>query len=353
MGGRKRVVVTGGAGFLGSHLCDRLLAAGHVAICVDNFHTGRRANVDHLNDHSSFELVEHDIAAPLNLDADEIFNLACPASPQHYQDDPVRTTKTSVFGAFNVLELANRTRSRVLQASTSEVYGDPLEHPQHETYHGNVNPIGPRACYDEGKRCAETLFFDFQRQYGTEIKVARIFNTYGPRMQPNDGRVVSNFIVQALRGAPITVYGEGAQTRSFCYVDDLVTGLVALMGSPPDLMGPVNLGNPGEFTVRELAKLVIDLTGSSSKMVFRPLPADDPRQRRPDISLASSALGWRPEVGLRDGLVRTISYFESLLKYGAPLEPARTAATLVNRDCYAGGIIEDTGTVEETAPLGE
>ncbi len=356
MSERNRIIVTGGAGFVGSHLCDRLLEGGHTVVCVDNFHTGRRENVDHLLDHSNFEIVEHDVAVPFYLDADKVYNLACPASPEHYQDDPIRTMKTSVFGAFNVLDLAKRSGSRILQASTSEVYGDPIEHPQHESYNGNVNPIGPRACYDEGKRCAETLFFDFHRQHGIEIKVARIFNTYGPRMQPNDGRVVSNFIVQALCGRPITIYGEGAQTRSFCYVDDLVSGLVALMDSPSDLHGPFNLGNPGEFTVRELAELVIDLTGTSSEIVYCPLPADDPRQRRPNIDHATSELGWKPEVCLRDGLVRTISYFDALLKAGThePDAAVQTShASAFNGERYKRRVIKETGAVEEAAPIGK
>jgi UDP-glucuronate decarboxylase len=310
---RRRVVVTGGAGFLGSHLCERLLAEGNGILCVDNFLTGRTGNIEHLKDHPAFEVITHDITAPLHVEADEIFNLACPASPAHYQSDPVHTLKTSVLGAINMLGLAKRLKRPILQASTSEVYGDPSEHPQRESYHGNVNPIGPRACYDEGKRCAETLCFDYHRQHGVEIKIARIFNTYGPRMQPTDGRVVSNFIVQALRGEPITIYGSGEQTRSFCFVDDLIDALIALMRSDASLTGPVNLGNPVEFTIRDLAELVIDLTGSPSKVVFRPLPTDDPSQRRPDISLAQDKLGWRPKVQLREGLVRTIAYFDELL----------------------------------------
>lgn len=309
----KRVVVTGGAGFLGSHLCDRLLAEGHEVLCVDNFLTGRPGNISHLRDNPAFELIEHDVTLPLFVEADEIFNLACPASPEHYQHDPVHTIKTSVLGAINMLGLAKRLKCRVFQASTSEVYGDPFEHPQRESYHGNVNPIGPRACYDEGKRCAETLFFDYHRQHGIEIKIARIFNTYGPRMQPNDGRVVSNFVVQALKGEPITIYGGGEQTRSFCYVDDLIDGFMALMRSDASFKGPVNLGNPGEFTIKELADLVIEMTGSHSKIVHRPLPVDDPQQRRPDISLANRHLDWAPKVALREGLVHTIAYFDALL----------------------------------------
>ncbi len=313
----RRILVTGGAGFLGSHLCDRLLAAGHEVICADNLFTGTKQNIQHLRDHARFEFIRHDVTFPLYLEVDQIYNLACPASPVHYQHDPVQTTKTSVHGAINMLGLAKRLRARIFQASTSEVYGDPTMHPQREDYWGNVNPIGLRSCYDEGKRCAETLFFDYHRQHGLEIKVARIFNTYGPRMHPNDGRVVSNFIVQALRGEPITVYGEGAQTRSFCFVDDLIEGFVRLMDSPADVTGPVNLGNPGEFTIRELAEIVIELTGSKSPIVKRPLPADDPMQRRPDITLARERLGWQPTIALRDGLVRTIAYFDRLLSGNA------------------------------------
>jgi UDP-glucuronate decarboxylase len=310
----KRILVTGGAGFLGSHLCDRLVEAGHDVLCVDNFFTGRRANVAHLLDSDRFELMRHDVTFPLYVEVDEIYNLACPASPVHYQHDPVQTTKTSVHGAINVLGLAKRTRAKVFQASTSEVYGDPSVHPQPEEYWGNVNPIGIRSCYDEGKRCAETLFFDYHRQHGLEIKVARIFNTYGPRMHPADGRVVSNFIVQALRGEPITIYGEGQQTRSFCYRDDLVEGFIRLMATGPDVTGPINLGNPGEFTMIELAENIIDLTGSASKLTFLPLPADDPKQRQPDITKAREVLGWEPKVKLRDGLTHTIAYFDQLLK---------------------------------------
>lgn len=306
---RKRILVTGGAGFLGSHLCDRLVAQGHDVLCVDNFFTGTKDNIAHLIGNPRFELMRHDVTFPLFVEVDEIFNLACPASPIHYQNDPVQTTKTSVHGAINMLGLAKRVRARIMQASTSEVYGDPDVHPQPEWYKGSVNPIGPRSCYDEGKRCAETLFFDYRRQHNLSIKVARIFNTYGPRMHPNDGRVVSNFIVQALRGDNITIYGDGTQSRSFCYVSDLIDAFLLLMNSPPDFTGPVNLGNPGEFTMVELAQLVIELTGSSSEIVFQPLPVDDPRQRRPDISLAKSALQWEPTIALREGLEKTIAYF--------------------------------------------
>jgi len=309
---RKRVLVTGGAGFLGSHLCERLLEAGDDVLCVDNFYSATRDNVTHLLPHPHFELMRHDVTFPLYVEVDEIYNLACPASPVHYQHDPVQTTKTSVHGAINMLGLAKRVKARILQASTSEVYGDPEVHPQPETYRGSVNPIGPRACYDEGKRCAETLFFDYWRQHRLPIKVARIFNTYGPRMHPNDGRVVSNFIVQALAGEPITVYGEGAQTRSFCYVDDLVDGLVRLMATPAEETGPVNLGNPQEHTILELAKKVIAMTGSRSKIEYRPLPADDPLQRRPDIGKAKAVLGWAPTTPIDQGLEKTIAYFRSL-----------------------------------------
>jgi Nucleoside-diphosphate-sugar epimerases len=308
-----RILVTGGAGFIGSHLCERLIAAGANLICLDNFFTGAKSNITHLLDHPMFELMRHDVTFPLYVEVDQIYNLACPASPVHYQHDPVQTTKTSVHGAINMLGLAKRVRAKILQASTSEVYGDPSQHPQTEEYWGNVNPIGLRSCYDEGKRCAETLFFDYWRQHKLRIKVGRIFNTYGPRMHPNDGRVVSNFIVQALRGAPITLYGDGAQTRSFCYVDDLVEALIRLMGTGDDVTGPINIGNPSEFTIRELAEQVIDLTGSKSKLEFRPLPQDDPRQRRPDISKAKDALAWEPQTPLREGLLKTISYFDDLL----------------------------------------
>jgi len=309
----KRVLVTGGTGFLGSHLCERLLGEGCDVLCVDNYFTGRRANVAHLLDNPNFEVMRHDITFPLYVEVDEIYNLACPAAPIHYQFDPVQTTKVSVHGAINVLGLAKRTKAKIFQASTSEVYGDPLEHPQKESYWGNVNPVGSRSCYDEGKRCAETLFFDYYRQFGLRIKVARIFNTYGPRMHVNDGRVVSNFVVQALRGEDITLYGDGTQSRSFCYVDDLIEGFVRFMNAPDEVVGPMNLGNPVEFTVRQLAEMVLDLVGGSSKLVYQPLPSDDPKQRQPDIGFAKEALGWEPKVALRDGLVKTIAYFEELL----------------------------------------
>jgi UDP-glucuronate decarboxylase len=310
---RKRVLVTGGAGFLGSHLIDRLLDRGHEVLCVDNLFTGTKRNLEHLHLNPRFEFLRHDVTMPLYIEVDEIYNLACPASPIHYQHDPVQTTKTSVHGAINMLGLAKRLGCRIVQASTSEVYGDPSVHPQTESYWGNVNPIGPRSCYDEGKRCAETLFFDYHRQHGVEIKVARIFNTYGPRMHPSDGRVVSNFIIQALTGQAITLYGDGNQTRSFCYVDDLIDGLIRLMDSPGDFTGPVNLGNPVEFTMRELAELIISETGSSSTLVAKPLPQDDPRQRKPDISRAESILGWVPKVPLRQGLKPTVEYFRANL----------------------------------------
>jgi len=307
----KKILVTGGAGFLGSHLCDKLLAAGNDVLCVDNFFTGRKENILHLLANPRFELMRHDVTFPLYVEVDQIYNLACPASPVHYQFDPVQTTKTSVHGAINMLGLAKRVRARILQASTSEVYGDPEIHPQTEDYWGRVNPIGIRSCYDEGKRCAETLFFDYWRQHKVEIKVVRIFNTYGPRMHPNDGRVVSNFIVQALKGENITIYGQGTQTRSFCYADDLVDAMIGMMGSDKDLTGPVNIGNPGEFTMLELANMVIRLTGSKSQIIFMPLPQDDPKQRRPDISLAKSKLGWEPKIQLEDGLKETIRYFKN------------------------------------------
>jgi UDP-glucuronate decarboxylase len=310
--GYKRTLVTGGAGFLGSHLCERLLDLGHEVLCVDNFYTGTKANIGHLLTNPRFELMRHDVTFPLYVEIDEIYNLACPASPVHYQFDPVQTTKTSVHGAINMLGLAKRVKAKILQASTSEVYGDPQVHPQTEVYWGHVNPIGIRSCYDEGKRCAETLFFDYYRQHGLRIKVARIFNTYGPRMHPADGRVVSNFIMQALRGESLTIYGTGEQTRSFCYVDDMINGIVKLMESDDDFTGPVNLGNPDEFSIRELAEKVITLTGSVSKLDFKALPSDDPAQRRPDISLAHSTLDWQPATRLEDGLTRTIGYFRSL-----------------------------------------
>jgi UDP-glucuronate decarboxylase len=309
----RRVLVTGGAGFIGSHLCERLLAHGDEVLCLDNFFTATRSNVAGLMSNHGFEFIRHDVCFPLYVEIDKIYNLACPASPIHYQFDPVQTTKTSVHGAINMLGLAKRVKARILQASTSEIYGDPTVHPQPEDYWGNVNPIGPRSCYDEGKRCAETLFFDYHRQHKLRIKVARIFNTYGPRMHPNDGRVVSNFIVQALRNNDITVYGDGNQTRSFCYVDDLVDGLIRLMETGDAVVGPVNLGNPGEFTIRELAEMIVDITGSAAKIVHRPLPTDDPKQRRPEISKAQELLDWQPTVPLRDGLTKTIAYFEELL----------------------------------------
>ncbi|MBA4339711.1 UDP-glucuronic acid decarboxylase family protein [Hyphomonas sp.] len=311
----RRILITGGAGFIGSFLCERLLESGANVLCADNFFTGTRTNVAHLLNHPRFELMRHDVCFPLYVEVDEIYNMACPASPIHYQFDPVQTTKTSVHGAINMLGLAKRVKAKILQASTSEVYGDPAVHPQPEEYWGNVNPIGPRSCYDEGKRCAETLFFDYHRQHQLRIKVARIFNTYGPRMHPNDGRVVSNFIVQALKGEDITLYGDGQQTRSFCYVDDLVRGLMGLMDSPDHITGPINIGNPGEFTIRQLAEQVIDLTGSKSKLVFMPLPQDDPKQRQPNIEKAREILGWEPKVQLRDGLTKTIAYFDGMLSH--------------------------------------
>lgn len=309
---RKRILVTGGAGFLGSHLCERLLDEGADVLCIDNLYSGTKDNISHLLANPHFEFQRHDVTFPIYLEVDEIYNLACPASPVHYQRDPVQTTKTSVHGSINMLGLAKRTRARIFQASTSEVYGDPEVHPQTEDYWGRVNPIGIRSCYDEGKRCAETLFFDYNRQHGLEIKVARIFNTYGPRMHPNDGRVVSNFIVQALQGKDITIYGDGLQTRSFCYVDDLIEGFVRLMGSPAELTGPINIGNPSEFTIRELAETVLDLVGGASKLIYRPLPHDDPKQRQPDISLAKSELDWSPRIPLKEGLKKTIAYFREL-----------------------------------------
>ena len=311
---RRRVMVTGGAGFLGSHLCERLLDEGYDVLCVDNYYTGSKRNIAHLLGNPYFELCRHDITFPLYVEVDEIYNLACPASPIHYQNDPVQTTKVNVHGSINMLGLAKRIKAKILQASTSEVYGDPTVHPQPESYHGNVNCIGPRSCYDEGKRCAETLFFDYFRQHNLKIKVARIFNTYGPRMHLNDGRVVSNFIAQALQGKPLAIFGDGTQTRSFCYVDDLVEGLIRLMQSPDDVTGPINLGKPDEFKILELAEKVIELTNSSSEIIFKPLPTDDPQQRRPDITLAGKVLGWEPKIMLAEGLKKTIAYFEEVLR---------------------------------------
>jgi UDP-glucuronate decarboxylase len=310
----KRIIVTGGAGFLGSHLCDRLINEGHDVLCVDNFYTGRKKNILPLMHQPYFELLRHDVTFPLYVEADEIYNFACPASPVHYQHDPVQTTKTSVHGAINMLGLAKRLKAKILQASTSEVYGDPVIHPQPETYWGHVNPIGVRSCYDEGKRCAETLFFDYYRQHGLRIKVVRIFNTYGPRMLPDDGRVVSNFIVQALQNKPITIYGDGSQTRSFCYVDDLIDAVISMMDTPDDFTGPINCGNPQEYSMLELAQMIIELTGSSSTLEFKPLPQDDPKQRKPDITLARNTLGWNPTITLRQGLTKTIEYFEKLMQ---------------------------------------
>ena len=327
----KRVLVTGGSGFIGSHLCEQLLGQGHDVLCVDNFFTGTRRNVEHLRENPRFELMRHDVTFPLFVEVDEIYNLACPASPIHYQFDPVQTTKTSVIGAVNMLGLAKRLRVPVLQASTSEVYGDPIVHPQVESYWGNVNPIGPRSCYDEGKRCAETLFFDYHRQHNMRIKVARIFNTYGPRMHPNDGRVVSNFIVQALKGEDITIYGQGRQTRSFCYVDDLVSGLIGLMATEDQVTGPINLGNPCEFSIRELAEIVLELTGSRSRLIDKPLPTDDPKQRQPDIAAARAVLGWEPRVQLREGLIKTIRYFDDLLGLGATREYTNPIGAMVQQ----------------------
>jgi UDP-glucuronate decarboxylase len=313
----KRVLVSGGAGFLGSHLCERILERGDEVLCVDNFFSSTRHNIAHLLDNHRMELLRHDVTFPLYVEVDEIFNLACPASPVHYQFDPVQTTKTSVIGAITMLGLAKRLKIRVLQASTSEVYGDPNVHPQAEEYWGNVNPIGRRSCYDEGKRCAETLFFDYRRQHNLPIKVVRIFNTYGPRMHPNDGRVVSNFIVQALKGHDITIYGDGSQTRSFCYVEDLIEGILRMMNAPSDVNGPINIGNPGEFSIRELAELIIEITATKSKLIFEPLPSDDPKQRKPDISKAKAILGWEPKTQLREGLVKTIAYFDKVLAEAA------------------------------------
>ncbi len=332
---QRRVLVTGGAGFLGSHLIDRLIAAGDEVLCVDNLFTGSKANISHLLSHPRFEFMRHDVCFPLFVEVDAIYNLACPASPIHYQHDPVQTTKVSVSGAINMLGLAKRLGCRVLQASTSEFYGDPLQHPQTESYWGNVNPIGVRSCYDEGKRCAETLFFDYHRQHGVGIKVMRIFNTYGPRMHPGDGRVVSNFIMQALRGDDITIYGDGSQTRSFCYVDDLIDGMIKLMDSRPEFTGPVNIGNPVEFTIRELAELVIEMTGSRSKLVQHPLPSDDPTQRRPDISLARRELDWAPRVALREGLEQTIGYFRQLSNY----DRRRCATTSSRKAAYSRAML--------------
>jgi len=323
---RQRILVTGGAGFLGSHLCERLLDAGHEVLCVDNFFTSSRRNVEHLLDNKHFELMRHDVTFPLYVEVDQIYNLACPASPVHYQFDPVQTTKTSVIGAINMLGLAKRLKIKVLQASTSEVYGDPSIHPQTEDYWGNVNPIGFRSCYDEGKRCAETLFFDYHRQHKLPIKVVRIFNTYGPRMHPRDGRVVSNFIVQALRGENITMYGDGNQSRSFCYVDDLVRAIHLMMETGQDVTGPINIGNPNEFTIRELAELVVEMTGSRSKIISAPLPSDDPKQRQPDITIAKNVLGWEPKIELREGLAKTIAYFDQFLsqnEIGAPRDTVK------------------------------
>ena len=311
---RKRVLVTGGAGFLGSHLCEQLLERGHDVLCVDNYFTGTKDNIAHLLDNPYFEVMRHDVTFPLYVEVNEIYNLACPASPVHYQFDPVQTTKTSVHGAINMLGLAKRVRAKIFQASTSEVYGDPDVHPQTEDYHGNVNTIGPRACYDEGKRCAETLFFDYHRQHKVDIRVARIFNTYGPRMLPNDGRVVSNFIMQALQNQPITIFGDGSQTRSFCYVDDLIRGFLGMMDAPNDVTGPMNLGNPGEFTIKQLAEKVVEMTGSKSEISYHPLPQDDPTQRCPNISAAKEHLDWEPKIALNEGLVKTVAFFEDLLR---------------------------------------
>jgi len=319
----KRILITGGAGFLGSHLCERLLSEGHEVVCVDNFFSSRKGNIAHILMNPNFELLRHDVTFPLYLEVDEIYNLACPASPIHYQRDPVQTTKTSVHGAINMLGLAKRVKAKILQASTSEVYGDPEVHPQTESYWGRVNPIGIRSCYDEGKRCAETLFFDYYRQHKLKIKVVRIFNTYGPRMHPQDGRVVSNFIIQALKGENITIYGDGQQTRSFCYVDDLIEAFVRMMNSEDDFTGPVNIGNPNEFTILELAKKIISLTGSKSKLDFRPLPSDDPKQRQPDISLAMKKLKWKPTIQIDDGLIKTIDYFKKILPFESAQNQAR------------------------------
>ena len=328
---RKRILVTGGAGFLGSHLCERLLSNGHEVLCVDNFFSGTRQNITHLLDDANMELMRHDVTFPLYVEVEEIFNLACPASPIHYQVDPVQTTKTSVIGAINMLGLAKRVKAKILQTSTSEIYGDPTVHPQTEEYWGNVNPIGRRSCYDEGKRCAETLFFDYRRQHNMPIKVVRIFNTYGPRMNPNDGRVVSNFVVQALQGREITIYGDGAQTRSFCYVDDLIEAIIRMMETPSGVTGPINIGNPSEFTIRELAELIIEMTGTKSKICFEPLPSDDPRQRQPDISMAKSILKWEPKTQLREGLIKTIAYFENILRKEGSYRSERTDLSVFAR----------------------
>lgn len=328
---RKRILVTGGAGFLGSHLCERLLSNGHEVLCVDNFFSGTRQNITHLLDDANMELMRHDVTFPLYVEVEEIFNLACPASPIHYQVDPVQTTKTSVIGAINMLGLAKRVKAKILQTSTSEIYGDPTVHPQTEEYWGNVNPIGRRSCYDEGKRCAETLFFDYRRQHNMPIKVVRIFNTYGPRMNPNDGRVVSNFVVQALQGREITIYGDGAQTRSFCYVDDLIEAIIRMMETPSGVTGPINIGNPSEFTIRELAELIIEMTGTKSKIRFEPLPSDDPRQRQPDISMAKSILKWEPKTQLREGLIKTIAYFENILRKEGSYRSERTDLSVFAR----------------------
>ncbi len=338
---KKRVLVTGGAGFLGSFLCERLLKEGCEVLCADNFYTGSKRNVLHLMDNPFFEILRHDITFPLYVETDEIYNLACPASPIHYQNDPVQTTKANVHGSINMLGLAKRLRIKIFQASTSEIYGDPVMHPQDESYWGNVNPIGIRSCYDEGKRCAETLFFDYHRQHGLKIKVARIFNTYGPRMHPRDGRVVSNFIIQALRGNPVTIYGDGTQTRSFCYVDDLIDGIVRLMNSEDEFIGPVNLGNPREFDMIELAETTIRLTGSSSKIVFRPLPSDDPRKRRPDIRLAREKLGWEPKIDLEEGLTSTIEYFRRL--EGIPRVLEKASSPTLEEPCYLYGSVGGVG----------
>jgi UDP-glucuronate decarboxylase len=352
----RRVLVTGGAGFIGSHLCERLLQTGCEVLCVDNFFTGTRRNVEHLLDHPRFELLRHDVTFPLYVEVNEIFNLACPASPVHYQWDPVQTTKTSVLGAINMLGLAKRLRGKILQASTSEIYGDPEVHPQQESYWGHVNPIGPRSCYDEGKRCAETLFFDYSRQHHLRIKVLRIFNTYGPRMQPNDGRVVSNFIIQALNNQPITIYGDGLQTRSFCFVDDLVGGMIGLMNTPDSVTGPMNCGNPNEFTIRDLAEKVIAMTGSRSRIVHRPLPQDDPRQRRPDISQAQELLDWRPTVMLTEGLQRTIAYFDKLhseekrAREGQSIVRRRSPSRSKMREPAKNHRVASGGAVEVSAP---